>query len=385
MGNQFAHYLSQQGWSVEVVTGFPNYPEGKLYSGYKLKLYSYEKKLNYSLHRLYLFPDHSHSKIKRALNYISFGISSFIFLFFKVKKGDILYVYHPPLTTGVTAALLVKLRGIKFCYDVQDIWPDSLKSTSMINEGLITKIISNTCNFVYTQASQIRVLSEGFLNLLVERGVSEKKINIIHNWALNEHNPKTDFDPDTSVQNEFFKIIYAGNIGYAQSLDTLLDAACETFRQGLNIEFYIIGAGVCAASLNQRIIDEKISNCHIKDVVPLTQLNKILNSSDALILHLIDDSLFQITIPSKLQSYMCSGNFILNGVKGEASSLVEKSRCGLSFEPQNHLDLVNKIKLSIDLGSKKRKEMGSSGREFYLQNLSSNIGYKKLSDLFHSM
>jgi len=156
-GLLFAKKLVAHGFDVEVITGFPNYPGGKIYQGYRVKLMQREVIDEVLVTRLPLYPSHDKSKVGRALNYTSFFLSSLIYGLFFAKRPDVIYAYHPPLTVGVTAALLKFFRKVPVVLDLQDMWPDTLRATGMINNRLILNFISKVCDFVYKSARRIVV------------------------------------------------------------------------------------------------------------------------------------------------------------------------------------------------------------------------------------
>ena len=180
-GLLFAKELSKRGFDVEVLTGFPNYPGGKIYSGYKLKFFQKEIHDGVRVIRLPLYPSHDKNKIGRILNYLSFAISASIYGVLFAKKPSLIYAYHPPLTTGLAALIIKFFRRAPVVYDIQDIWPDSLSATGMINNKSILKVISWLCNRVYSSVDKIVVLSEGFRKKLVDRNVPSSKIKLIFN------------------------------------------------------------------------------------------------------------------------------------------------------------------------------------------------------------
>ncbi|MNE41437.1 putative glycosyl transferase [compost metagenome] len=141
-GLVFARELVAQGFEVEVVTGFPNYPGGKLYPGYRIKLIQREVIDGVTVTRLPLYPSHGQSGIGRVLNYISFAASSLLYGLFGAKKPDVIYAYHPPLTVGIAAAFIRLLRRVPVVYDIQDMWPDTLRATGMFSNEKALRIVA---------------------------------------------------------------------------------------------------------------------------------------------------------------------------------------------------------------------------------------------------
>ena len=244
-GLVFARELVRQGFDVEVVTGFPNYPGGKVYPGYKIQWIQRERIDGIDVTRLPLYPNHGQSAIKRVLNYASFAASALFYGLFIAKQADVMYAYHPPLTVGVAASLIRWSRGIPLVYDIQDMWPDSLRATGMLNNPRALAFVGRVCDWVYRRVDQVVVLSPGFKRLLIQRQVPENKIEVIYNWA----DESALMSPVGSLPANFprddrFKIVFAGNMGKAQSLDSVLDAAQILHGRCSRVCFVMLGGGV---------------------------------------------------------------------------------------------------------------------------------------------
>lgn len=185
-GLVFARELVRQGFEVEVLTGFPNYPGGKIYPGYKVRLIQREAIDGVQVTRVPLYPSHDQGAVGRVLNYASFATASLFYGLFAAKRPDVIYAYHPPLTVGIAAALIRMFRRVPVVYDIQDMWPDTLRATGMFSNSIALKVVSKVCDWLYRQVDQIVVLSPGFKRLLIERGVPKDKIEVIYNWCAED-------------------------------------------------------------------------------------------------------------------------------------------------------------------------------------------------------
>jgi hypothetical protein len=175
-GLVFAKALQEQGFDVEVLTGFPNYPGGKVYPGYRVRWIQREIMDGVHVTRVPLYPSHDQSALKRAFNYVSFLMSSLIYGLFFARRFDVIYAYHPPLSVGITASLLKVFRRKPLVFDVPDMWPDTLRATGMLGNERLLRFIGKVCDWVYRRSDAVVVLSPGFKNLLIERGVPAEKI-----------------------------------------------------------------------------------------------------------------------------------------------------------------------------------------------------------------
>ncbi len=182
-GLRFAQGLVDAGFEVEVATGFPNYPTGKLAPGYRLRPYASEMMEGIQVHRLFLVPGHDTSALGRAANYISFFLSALVFCMLQGRKFDVIYVYHPPITVGLAAAISGWMTRTPFILDVQDLWPESVVASGFNGADRIGGILARVCEFVYCRASLVVSQSRAMKEALVDRGVEPDKAVTIFNWA----------------------------------------------------------------------------------------------------------------------------------------------------------------------------------------------------------
>lgn len=382
-GLTFAKELKRQGFEVEVVTGFPNYPGGKVYSGYSIKWFQREVLDGIVVNRVPLYPSHDRSAVRRIMNYVSFAISSLIYITFFTRRVDVIYAYHPPLTVGFVAMIYKLIHRTQMVLDVQDLWPDTLRATGMIKNKSILSIIGKVAQLTYRFSDRIVVLSEGFKDRLVNRNVAQEKIEIIKNWADEDKlNLTTEIRRYTIDDEKYFNILFAGNMGSAQAINSVLESADILATQSPSIRFILLGRGLEVENLKEVVRSRKLNNVIFLPAVEMGQVGGFLRSADALLVHLRDDELFEITIPSKIQAYMAIGKPILLAVKGDAANLVNEARCGLIAEPENPVSLAN---AAIRLESMTKEElqiMGGNGKEYYLRELSVEVGISKFTKVF---
>lgn len=387
-GLAFARELVRLGHQVEVLTGFPNYPGGKLYSGYMVRLLQRESVDGISVLRVPLYPSHDGSALKRIANYASFALSAAFMGSLLVKPADVMYVYHPPATVGFAAAVISLIRRIPFVYDIQDLWPDTLVATGMLNHTAILKLVDKGCSLIYRLASKIVVLSPGFKVMLVKRGVPAKKIEVIYNWC-DEENIQRQYTAD-GLEKRLgfagrFNIVFAGTMGKAQALDAVLDAAQLVGNSQPEVQFVFIGGGIEVDRLIKKTDEMGLSNVRFLPRIPMQEIGSVLACADVLLVHLSDDPLFKITVPSKTQAYMAAGRPILMAVGGDAACLVEKSTSGLTCIPENAQSIAAAIEKFCDMSRQELDDMGARGRIFYDTELSLAVGANKFESVFKSI
>jgi len=352
------------------ITGFPNYPSGKIYPGYRQRLWQWEEMDGVRVLRLPLYPYHGRSGALRAMNFLSFAMSALLLSPLLCGSADILYVYHPPLTVGMPAWGISLLRGVPFVYDIKDMWPETLQATGMMRSKIVYSILDLFAKFIYTRAAAIVVPSPGFRRNLMAKGVAANKIYIIPNWA--DEKIYQPVPPDSALAKEYglagrFNVIYAGNLGLAQALDTVVEAA-QQLSDLPEIQFVFIGDGVDETRLRQRVIAHKVKNVRFLGRQPAERIPYFLALADVLLVHLKRDPLFEITIPSKTLAYMACGRPILMAVAGDAAEVIRNAGAGLVCAPQDPKALANTVRTFYMMPAVERERMGQAGREAFLKH-----------------
>lgn len=383
-GLLFARELQRLGHEVEVLTGFPNYPGGKVYPGYRIRPFQREIIGGVPVLRVPLYPSHDGSGVKRAANYLSYAVSAAVGALL-MRRPDVAYVYHPPATVALPAAVLQALKGVPFVYDIQDLWPDTLAATGMMENAAVLSGVGRVMDNVYRRASRIAVLSPGFKTLLTERGVPEQKISVIPNWTNEDKTDLTPPSPQRARELGFegkFNVVFAGNMGKAQALDVVLDAADEL--QGEAARFVMIGGGVDEERLRTQAKERGLTNVDFLPRRPPSEIGEILALADALLIHLKDDPLFAITIPGKTQANLRASKPLLMGVRGDAAAMVEEAGAGLTFTPQDARALASAVRQLMSLTPQQRQQLGENGARYYEEHLALRVGAARFAELLEA-
>lgn len=384
-GLLFAQALRDEGHEVEVLTGFPNYPGGKVYDGYKICIYQKDIVDGITIHRAPLYPSHDSSAIKRVFNYVSFAISTFIIGLIKTRKIDVIYSYHPPLTTSLSALLLGLCKNIPFVIDVQDLWPDTLSATGMLKNKKALFVVGKICDFIYKRSAKVVVLSPGFKSRIESRGVPGNKVEVIYNWC---NEPALNDFEESSVKlpsNGNLNLVFAGNLGFAQSLPAIVSAAEILQKNDIKVNIILLGDGVAKSKAIEDAKVKSLSNIYFLPRVTMKQVGAILTKADMLLVHLNNNELFEITVPSRTQASMAMAKPIIMGVSGDAADLVKKSGSGVTCEPNNPIALADSITKLCGLSESERVEMGRRGHDFYYKELSLKIGVSKFIRVFEGI
>lgn len=380
---ELAQSLQGRGHQVTVLTGFPNYPSGQLYPGYRVRLRQRETLAGVPVVRVPLYPEHSRSGLRRAINYVSFALSATLMGLLSVPRPDVMFVYHPPLTVGLPAYVLSRLWRRPFVYQIQDMWPETLIATGMFSNRRLLDWIGRFASWIYGKAHSILVISPGFRQNLLGKGVPTQKIHVVSNWV----DPGTYFraEPDPQLAQELsldghFNIMFAGNMGEAQGLETVIEAArllqedaladpSATPGQALSTaegekrppQLVLVGDGVALPRLQALAEQQGLSNVRFLGRYPASKMPRLYALADALLVHLKDDPLFRITIPHKTLAYLASGKPILAAVAGDVADLVESIGAGVTCPPQNPAALAAAIRQLQAMPVGQRQAMGERG------------------------
>lgn len=380
-----ARALAAEGHDVRVLTGYPNYPNGRVYSGYKMRLRQREIRDGMEVLRVPLHPSHDSSAFRRSASLSSFALSASMQVG-ALRDVDAVLVYLSPATVGLPALLLKAIARKPFVLYVQDLWPDSVIASGFLGSSRLAPRIESTlhqmCNLLYQHASSIAVIAPSMREALIERSVSPDKVKLVYNWVdeatFRPHQPAAAVKQQLS---EGFWLMYAGGIGDLQGLETAVHAIALLDHRP-DIKLALVGHGVAAARLEGLASDlglqERVKFLGRRDVA---QMPGVLAAADAQLVSLRDLPLFRGTIPSKTQATLASGQPLIVSAPGDSSALVGHAQAGFGCEPENPGSLARAIVRMADLSSAQRAEMGRRGRDYYLQHLSSAVGGRLLSDL----
>ncbi|ANH38186.1 putative glycosyl transferase [Nocardioides dokdonensis FR1436] len=371
--------LVRRGHSVEVITGFPNYPTGEIYAGYKVRPYSREVIRGVTVHRVPLYPSHDGSALRRVLNFLSFMLSVSSLGALLARRGQVALVYSTPGTVGMAGLVLRRLLGRPFVLFIQDVWPDTVTATGMLPARFVKPsewLLHRFCNATYRAAGHIAVISPGMKTLLLKRGVPADKVSVVFNWVDEEvFRPRHGKAREASSPLE---VMYAGNIGDVQGLDTALRAVAAASAQA-DIVLRIIGTGVALESLIALAAELDISD-RVRFEGPrlLDQMAEVMASADVQLVCLKDDPLFALTMPSKIQAILACGRPILTCAPGDAAALSVESGAGWACPAGDVEGLARLMVEASRLSARALADRGRAGRQFYESHLSAIAGSESL-------
>lgn len=377
-GLSFAKELARRGHHVEVLTGFPNYPSGRLYDGYRMRPWAREYLDGIRVTRVAVYPSHDNRALHRFANYVSLAAAATVLgpALLDLRRFDVVHVYEGPITLVLPALAFQLIARVPYVLDVQDLWPESAESSGMLRSGWAVELVDRWCRLSYRRAARIIVPTEGFKRALVDRGVPEEKTSVIFNWCDEDamRQGANGSRPAAPVQPEgAFTVVYAGTMGPVQALESVVLAA-DLLQDRPDVRFLFVGDGVETARLTELVASRGIGNVRFlprqapQDVVP------ILAEADALLVHLKDDPLTRVSIPQKTQAYMAVGKPVVMAVAGEASEVVRRAQAGVVCRPGDPASIAAAVRRLADTASPERHEMGRNGKKLYEEQFCFSTG-----------
>lgn len=360
----------KRGYEVTVVTGIPNYPQGKFFKGYGLFR---NRKEEYEGIHIIRLPIISRGKgsIRLALNYFSFVFSGFFWKLFTRVKADKVFIFEvSPMTQALVGVWYAKKRKIPCTIYVQDLWPENVEVVTGIHNKKILGAIDKMVDYIYKNCQLILATSPSFVKRLEERtSVFDKKgkskVKYWPQYAEEFYQPAEKNDLEDLKKSDKFRVAFTGNIGYAQGLD-ILPKTAEILKKGnISCEFVIIGDGRYREEFEKEISDRNVEEMFL--LLGKKQPEEIpayLALCDAAFLSFADNPLFEMTIPAKLQSYMACGMPILAVAGGETKRIVEEAQCGIVCSLRDTLSFAKSIKEMMSMPEKERNEMGICSRNY---------------------
>jgi glycosyltransferase involved in cell wall biosynthesis len=377
----------KRGYNVKVITGTPNYPDGKFYHGYGLTKNTNEVYNGITIKRIPQIP-RGHSSIMLALNYISFVVSGFFWMSFTKEKPDLVFNYEvSPITQALPGVWFAKKRKIPFYMYMTDLWPDNFKVVTGIKSKAVIKPIEKICNYIYKNSDMIFTSSETFKKVLISRGVPENKLQFWPQYAENFYVPlsKEDVKVEEILPDGKFNIVFAGNIGYAQGLEILPQTAELLKNNNLTqIRFCIIGDGRYKETLIKLIEEKNVKDffCFI-DKQPAERISEFMAVCDAALVCLSKSEVFAMTIPSKVQSCMACGIPLIASIDGETQEIIQKSGAGLSCNSEDIQGLYEGIKKISMLQKDKLHQMGENAQQFFKENYEREMLLDKMDEFIN--
>jgi colanic acid biosynthesis glycosyl transferase WcaI len=374
--------LKEKGHEVKVLTGIPNYPRGRFYSGYNFFGPLFETYEDIQAFRVPLIPRGNGSRIRLVLNYFSFVFfACLIGPLRRLGSVDLIFIYEPsPITVCLPALLLKKLKSAPLMFWMQDLWPESLSATGAISSEKILKMVDILVRFIYRGCDRILVQSRAFIEPVERQGCDQNRILYFPNSAEELYEPvKLESNAsERAMMPDGFCVTFAGNIGAAQDFGTILKAA-ERLKEQKDIHWVIIGDGRMFPWVQRQVTKLGLNETvHLLGRYPAEAMPRFFALSDALLVTLKKEPIFALTIPSKVQSYLACAKPIIAALDGEGARVVEEAGAGITCPTENPEAMADAVLKLYNMSGRDRKVLGHKGREYFNKNFERKMLFDRL-------
>ncbi len=384
--NDITKSLCAKGLHVEVVTGKPNYPNGIILDGYKSLGYQLDSHYDVEIHRIPLVA-RGRGALRLLINYISFVISGLLFSpwVLRRKRFDVIFVYGlSPILQAIPAIFLGWIKGIPVVLWVQDLWPESLSATGYIKNKMVLKLVEYAVRFIYRHVDLLLVQSQSFIEP-VNTLASSTPVKYYPN-SVDEtfYAPITTDVPAMSGLRDGFSVMFAGNIGSAQAVEVIIEAA-TLLQEYTDIHFVIIGDGSRRDWMLQETNDRGLSNFHLPGRFSVDTMPGLMRKASALLVTLSNQDIFAFTVPSKIQAYMAAGRPILACLNGEGARLVVEADAGLAVPAEDAKKLADAVLQLYRMSVIDRERLGRNGQHYYKEHFDHDKLMVELIGLFEAV
>lgn len=360
--------LVKEGNEVDVVTSFPNYPMGEIYEGYKNGEHKDETINGVNVHRVFTIGRKT-GPLYRFLNYYAYSIASTLYISKIKKEYDVVFVYQLSPVMMAQAALKYKKKfGKKVVLYCLDLWPESLCIGGIKKGSLIYRLFERVSMKIYSSVDKIMISSKSFKKYFKEKlGCDEQNIIYLPQYA------EEIFEESVPLKDDIINLTFAGNVGSAQKVDTIINAA-EILKEE-NICFNIVGDGSELDNIRKQAEELSLKNVVFYGRLPVEKMPEIYSSSHAMIVTLSKDEVLSMTLPGKVQSYMAAGKPIIGAINGETAQIIQEAQCGFCAPAENPEELATCIKAFLQ---SEREQLGKNAVEYYNANFKKKLYMRTL-------
>ncbi|OEO25422.1 glycosyltransferase WbuB [Pseudomonas sp. J237] len=388
--NELSLTLARQGHQVTVATGKPNYPGGDIFEGYCASGVQEERYYDLiNVIRVPVYPRGSGGGRKIVLNYLSFIFMGLWYFPQKLKGKDIdvILVFAPsPILQAIPAIFLKWVKRAHLAIWVQDLWPQSLKATGFIRNRFALRAVGLLVRCIYSFANTLLVQSQAFISAVGDYARRDKIIYYPNSYQDSSLQPSitTQIPTDLLALLEgYFCLVFAGNLGKAQSVDTLMQTA-EYLKHLPNCKLVLVGSGSMTGWLEEQKVIRGLDNLILAGRFPAEEMPQFFSRAAGLLVTLKQEQIFAYTIPSKIQAYLAAGRPILAALDGEGARVVEEAGAGLTSPAEDAVGLALRIEQLYRMSPAERDELGRAGRRYYFEHFEMNLQCLRLADILKS-
>ena len=374
-----ASALAARGHDVTVVTAFPNYPDSRVYDGYRQTWHAQEEIDGVHVHRAPHYLSHDSRALRRMGTYSTFALSATGLALRVLRDVDAVWVHSSPATAALPAMALRARRGTPYVLHIQDIWPETVTASGFVSPGTAATLergIHPFTDAAYRRASSVQVTSPGMADRVIARGIDPGRVGFLPNWcderAFHPEPPSAQVRAELGITRPF-SVMYAGAMGEVQGLDVVLDAAAR-LKGHQDIGFVLVGTGVALEHLRERAAREGLDNVTFAPPQPFSRMTQVLAAADAQLIVLKDLPVYRLTLPSKTQATMAAGRPMIVSVAGDVADVVTRYDTGLACPPASAEALADAVLRARDAGPEQLAAWGRNALDAYRQHFSQERG-----------
>jgi glycosyltransferase involved in cell wall biosynthesis len=385
--NDLAAGLRERGHELSVVAALPNYPVGRFFDGYGLGGPWRETVDGSVVQRVPVWPRGRGKAWSLALNYSSYVLTATTWLAAQRPSCDAILVFQPSPVTTIIPALVGRNAGTPIVAWVLDLWPDTLESTGMLPSKTALRFAGALSGWLYRRCDAVLGQSRAYRARFEAMGVTPDRIGYLPSWAEEVYGTQAPAVPDQAVPwGGEFSVMFAGNLGKVQALDTVLDAAEEVRRSGRSCHWVFVGDGSARDWLEAEIRRRELgASVHLVGRRPLAEMPSWYARASAMLVSLKPDPVLAMTIPAKIQSYLAASMPILTSMDGEGARVVAESGAGLVSPAGDARGLAENTLKMMDLSVLERAHLGAAGRAYYERNFSRSVALDRIEEVFRRL
>jgi len=386
-GLPFARWLCRRGHEVIVLTGFPNYPAGRLYPGYEIHWKQWDETNGIKVLRVPLYPNHDRSATKRVVNYMSFALCASAIGMPEVGDVDVVYAMATPPTVGLPSLLNRVIRGVPYVFNITDMWPEAVIDSGMIRNGIKRRAVNGAidylCRLVYGSAAELTAISKGYRRMAIEQGFPAERVHAVYNWVDEElfrPVPRNEVLARTLGLAGKFNFLYGGNFGPLQGIETIIRAAVR-LQSIPDIQIALVGTGQVDGELRALAADLGASNVHFTGRVDQSIMPEVYALADVLVMHLNESEYLRATVPGKTQVYLACGKPIIIAADCEATEIIRDAGAGLTTPPRDPDALAEAMLQMYGKSQAEREEFGARARHYYQNHMALEHGAPEIESV----
>jgi len=385
--NDLVQALADRGIQVDVLTGKPNYPEGRYYPGYRGWGCQREPRSGATVFRVPLAARGSGRAIRLVINYLSFIVSGLLFApwLLRQRRYDVIFVCAvSPLLQAIPALFMGWLKQCPVIVWVQDLWPESLAATGYVKNRFILAGVRHIVGFIYRHSDLLLVQSRAYQPSVSASAPGKPVVYYPNSVEAVFCEPSDIQEPRVPGLDASFPVVFAGNVGTVQAVEVIIEAA-TLLKEYSGIHFVVLGEGVRRQWLCHEVQARGLGNVSVPGRYPVEVMPCIFRKASALLVSLTDDPVFAATVPSKLQTYMAAGRPVLASLNGEGARMVVEAEAGLAAPAGDARALADAVLELFRMPAAERDRLGENGRRYFQQHFDRNLLVDQLLGHFRSV